>query len=125
MLHRRDEEQHAIIFLRLAKFPETKEPVGISLDIAALQRFHRRDDELNAGFVLKLLKLCLERAAALRSDDIGLINYAGSQRRIIDRKSNKSPKAEYGCSKQCRGASHCGRLQDLRISPWVASPNLR
>jgi hypothetical protein len=41
---------------------------------------------LNAGFILENFQLVLEIAAALRADDIGLIDHASSQRRKIERK---------------------------------------
>ena len=100
MFRRRDQQQYAVVFLRLAKFPESKQSVGVGLDVAALQRFYRRDDELNAGFILKLLELCFERAAALRANDIGLVDHAAGQRRIVKGKGNKSCKTECDCSSQ-------------------------
>src|SRR5262249_32138388 len=114
MLGWRDEEQHAVVFLRLAELPKSKQPVGISLDVAALQRLHGRDDELNAGFVLKLLKLGFDFGSALRGDDIGLIDHAAGQRGIIKRKGNESRKTEKNCSNECGGASHCGAPSGLQ-----------
>ena len=110
MFRRRDQQQHAVVFLRLAKFPESKQSIGVGLDVAALQRFYRRDNELNAGLILKLLKLCFERAAAVRADDIGLIDHAAGQRRIVECEGNERRKAENDCGNRYSGASHCGGL---------------
>ena len=110
MFRRRDQQQHAVVFLRLAKFPESKQSIGVGLDVAALQRFYRRDNELNAGLILELLKLCFERAAALRADDIGLIDHTAGQRRIVEREGNERRKAENDCGNWYSGASHCGGL---------------
>ena len=114
MFRRRDQQQHAVVFLRLAKFPESKQSIGVGLDVAALQRFYRRDNELNAGLILKLLKLCFERAAYLLADDIGLIDHAAGQRRIIKGKSGKSRKTERDRGSQYRGASHGSKLLEFQ-----------
>jgi hypothetical protein len=50
----------------------------------------------------------------LRGDDIGLIDHASGQCRIIERKRDKSRKTEYDCGDQCRGASHCGGLLEFQ-----------
>jgi len=110
VLCRRDEKQDAVVFLRLTKFPESKKSIRITLDVAALQRFKRRDDKLNAGFVLKVLKLIFDLAAGLCGDHVGLIHHTAGQRRIIERKSNESREAENDCGNRYGGASHCHGL---------------
>ena len=66
VLGRRDEEQHAVVLLGFAELPEPEQLIGIGLDVAALQRFHRGDDQLDAGLVLQLLRLRLDGAAGRR-----------------------------------------------------------
>jgi hypothetical protein len=52
--HWRDEKQHAIVLSLHAEPPGAKQRIGVRLDVIAFERFHRRHDELNAGF-------CFER----------------------------------------------------------------
>ena len=60
VLVRRDKKEHAVVLLRLPELPGAEQLVGISLDVAALQRFYRGDDELDAGFVFEILQLGLK-----------------------------------------------------------------
>ena len=53
---------------------------------------------------------CFERAADLRADDIGLIDHAAGQRRIVECEGNERRKAENDCGNWYSGASHCGGL---------------
>src|SRR5262249_21150256 len=89
MLRRRHKEQNSIVLSRLAKLPGSEESIRICFHVGALQRFHRGDNELNARFVLKVLELYFQFAAILRGHDIGLIDHAAAQRRIIKREGNE------------------------------------
>ena len=66
VLVRRDQQQHAVVLLRLAELPDAEQLVGIGLDVAALQRLHRGDDELDAGLVFEVFELCLDARCAVR-----------------------------------------------------------
>ena len=85
VLVRRDQQENAVVLLRLAELPGAEQLVGVSLDVAALQRFDGGDDQLNAGFVFKVFQLGLKLAAAFRRHDIGLIDHTAGQRRKVER----------------------------------------
>ena len=68
VLGRRNEQQHAIVLLGFAKLPEAEELIGIGLDVAALQRLHGGNDELDAGFVLERPSTSLRRRCGVTGD---------------------------------------------------------
>ncbi len=94
VLGRCNQEQDAIVFLRLAELPEPEQLVGEGLDVAALQRFHCGDDELDAGFVLQVLELGFDIGPALRSHDVRLIDDAAGQRRKVEGERKCRQRAE-------------------------------
>ena len=63
MLFGRDQEQRAVVLLRLAELPGAEELVGVGLDLLAVERGDRRDDQLDARLRLELGELALEIGA--------------------------------------------------------------
>ena len=72
----RHQQQHAVVLVLLAELPEAEQLVGIGLDLLALERVHRGDDELDARLLLELGELGLQRLARLLRDDVGLVDDA-------------------------------------------------
>ena len=103
MLVGRDQKQHAVILLCLAELPEAEELIGVGLDVAALQRLHRGDNELDAGFVFERLQLGFKRALVGRRNDVGLIDDAAGERGEVEGGEGKrGEKAEDDHSRQRR-----------------------
>ena len=69
-LLRRDQEENAVVLGRFAQFPGAEELVGVGLDLLAAERGHGRDDELNAGLLLKIGELALEVGARDGREDL-------------------------------------------------------
>ncbi len=57
VLVRRDQQQHAVVLVLLAKLPGAEELVGIGLDVAAFERIDRGDDKLDAGLLFEIGEL--------------------------------------------------------------------
>ena len=110
----RDEQKNAVILLRLAELPGAEQLVGISFDVAALQRFDGGDDQLNAGLVFKVFQLGLKLAAALRRHDIGLIDHAAGQRRKVERESECGEAEQQGRGETC---GHSGARETQTRTP--------
>src|SRR5579863_1528789 len=89
VLGRGDQKKNAVVLLRLAELPETEQLISVSLDIAALQRLDRGDDQLNAGFVFEAFEHLLEIVAGARLDDAGLVDDAAGERRKIKRQGGE------------------------------------
>src|ERR1700733_11824034 len=102
MLGRRDQEEHAVVLLGFAELPKTKQLIGVSLDVASLQRFDGGDDELNAGFILEVFELCLNIAPAFSRHDAGLIDHPAAQRGKVEGKRKRRHAEEEG-QRQRRG----------------------
>ena len=81
----RDEQQDAVVLGLLAELPGPEELVGIGLDLFALQRRDRCDDELDAGFLLEIGELGLDRGGRRGRDDMRLSTIASAERREIRR----------------------------------------
>ena len=105
MLGGRDQKQHAVVLLRLAELPGAEQLIGVGLDVAAFERSHRGDDELDAGLLLQGYRFGCDVAAARRGQDIGLIDHRAGELREIERQGERRPKAK---------RKHAGgnRLQD-------------
>src|SRR3984885_5641391 len=115
VLIRGDEQKNTVILLRLAELPGAEQLVGISFNVAALQRFDGGDDQLNAGLVFKVFQLGLKLAAALRRHDIGLIDHTAGQRRKVE--CGKCGKAEQQRRGETRGRSGARETQTQTPQP--------
>ena len=90
-LVRRDQQQHAVVLRFLAELPGPKQLVGVGFDLLTFERGDGGDDELNAGFVLEIRELRLDRASGIERDDVGLIDDAPGQRRESSERSATTP----------------------------------
>ena len=91
VLFRSDQQQHTVVLLRLAEFPEPEELVGEGFDVAALQRLHGRDHELDSGLVLQFFRFRLDVAAGVRGHDVRVIDHATAERRKVERERRGQP----------------------------------
>ena len=84
-LLRRDQKERAVVVFRLAKLPGAKQPIGVRLDLLAVERGHRRHDELDSGFLFEIGELALEIGLRDRREDVRLVNNPAGQRRKVGR----------------------------------------
>ena len=109
----RDQKQHAVILLCLAELPEAEELIGVGLDVAALQRLHRGDDELDAGFVFQRFRFRLDVALAVGRHHAGLIDHAAGELREIEGEGERGEEAKQdsdtnrSASRTQSGAKRC------------------
>ena len=73
----------AVVLVLFAELPCPEEFVGVRLDLLAIERTDRGDDELNAGFRLKIGEFGGEGLARIGWNDVGLIDDAARKRREI------------------------------------------
>src|SRR5262249_26876595 len=88
------EKQDAVVLLRLAELPGAEQLIGVGFDVAALQRLHRGDNELDAGFVFQRFGFRLDVALALRRHHAGLIDHAAGECREVERQCDGRRQAE-------------------------------
>ena len=146
MLGRRDQEEHAVVLLGFAELPKPKQLIGVSLDVASLQRFDGGDDKLNPRLILEVFELCLNIAPAFSCHDAGLIDHPAAQRGKVEgehkrrqaeeegQRESRSPRPAViaGSKAQKRSGLHA-RISELprrqahvlRISLVAAFQNLR
>ena len=108
----RHQQQHAVVLVLLAELPEAEQLVGIGLDLLALERAHRGDDELDARLLLELGELGLQRVARLLRDDVGLVDDAARERREGERQRDAGRESERDAKRQ--QPRHCWE----RATPW-------
>ena len=100
-LVRRDQEKDAIVLFCFAELPRAKQAIGVGFDVQALKRVDRRDNELDARFILKISELALDRAFRGRRNDIGMVNHPTSEWRIVHRReSQRRDKKKSGASQR-------------------------
>ena len=67
------------------------------------ERFHRGDDELDAGFVFEILaSFCVDLAAASPPDDTRLIDDTAGQRRKIEGEGGDASKTKAAAHRKAR-----------------------
>ena len=75
---RRDQDQHAIVFLRLSDAPLLEQAIGILVDRHAVQRFDGRDGDLGRCLLFQLIEHAINRGLGGGVDHIGeIVNAAG------------------------------------------------
>ena len=79
-LFRRDQKQRAVVVLGVAQFPGAKKPIGVRLDLLAVERGHGRYDKLNAGLLLEIGELAFKIGLRDRRKDVRLVNNPSGQR---------------------------------------------
>ncbi len=87
VLVRGDEKKHAVVLLRLPELPGAEQFIGIGLDVAALQRRHRGNHELDSGLLLQVLRFPGDVAFDFGVENPGLIDDTARQRREVERGS--------------------------------------
>ena len=80
---RRHQKQHAVVFLGLAELPEAEQPVGVRLDLLAVEAGDGGDDDLVGAFCLEVGEFLGERGFGACIDDAGIVDDAAGQRREI------------------------------------------
>ena len=89
-LLRRDQKESAVVLFRLAKFPGAEQPIGVRLDLLAVERGHGRHDELDAGLLLEIGELALEIGLRDRREDVRLVNDPSGQRGKVGRRKRRA-----------------------------------
>ena len=100
-LVRRMQQQHAVVLAALAELPAAEQSVGVVLDRIAVQRLHRRDDDLVRGLALRARRAW--RAATSRVAGIehaGIVDHAPRTAREIP----MSPEALATCARDVGSA---------------------
>ena len=130
-LLRRDQKESAVVLFRFAQFPGAEQPVGVGLDLLAVERGHGRDDELNAGLLLEIGELALEIGVRDRREDVRLVDDPSGQRGEVGRRKRRATRAARA-RRQRRSrrsapaarrtthaaeARHAGSLGRVRTSP--------
>ena len=87
---RRDQDQHAIVLLRLPDAPFLEQAIGILLDGRAVQRCDGRDGDLGRRLLFQLIEGAIERFFGRGVDHTGKIgNAAGRLREASGRRPEK------------------------------------
>jgi hypothetical protein len=79
-LFRRDQKERAVVVFRIAQFPGAKQPIGVRLDLLAIERGHGRHDELDSGFLFEIGELALKIGDRDRRKNIRLVHHPSGQR---------------------------------------------
>ena len=85
-LLRRDQKERAVVVFGVAQFPGAKQPIGVRLDLLAVERGHGRHDELDSGFLLEIGELALEIGLRDRREDVRLVDDPSRQRGKVGRR---------------------------------------
>ena len=113
MLLGRDEEQRAVILLRLAQLPGAKQRVGVGLDLLALERGNRRDDELDARLALQRRELAFEGAALIGRQNIGRVDNAPGQDGEIRRRRERQRRRQQQRQQRRKPTRRANRAQNF------------
>ena len=112
-LVRRHQQQDAVVLVRLAQLPGAEQLVGVGLDLLPFQRADGGDDELDAGLVLEIRELRLDRGLRRRREDAGLIDDAAGERRKGQRRRDASRRRR---ARRRTGACPSGRARGRRCA---------
>ena len=132
----RDEQKHAVVLRLFAELPGAEEFVGVGLDFLALKRGDRGDDQLDAGLGFEIGELRPNGGARLRRNNVGLIDDAAGERRIVggehaeartEQRDDSKRRARTTCSEENGGTAqgHFGAFADGGVSELHLRRGLR
>jgi len=83
------QQKHAIVFAALAELPETEQPVGIGLDLFAIEAGYGRHDDLVGTLFLEIGELLRQRRLGRGIDDVGIVDDTTGESRQVGGKGRK------------------------------------